>query len=695
MLYKDVVCAIADSEMLIWFPRDLAAAATNFFIRPVWIVTVSGTVIPPQAFRILLSDNFMTICAQGLNTLGLAAILGWLIGAKWMCPSRARTVVALWWVFAFVLSLAHAGILRQDKVLLLCHRTANRDLPENTLQSLAFAARMGCDIVEVDVRQTHDGYLVLNHDGLLDRFTDATGDVETTDLRELDLMDFGAWMSDRFRGTHIAHLDEALRLARELKIGLYLDIKTKGIGQQVLAALVREGMTKEVIFGGEWDDIQKLDPSSNADPSEGVQPGFTRDYAQSLHAQNKIVIASFILNGHEFDLDGMKQAIAAGADGIMVDYPRLGAEAVGRPIEKKIAELVSAAESGSRDQRVGAIRQLSGFVGLPLQPQFLRWLLSEGEQVSHEAAIALILSKPPPRLSSFEFATHSSAPAARRNAAWAMGHLARDANDAKHCAPLLAKLLHDSDKDVLKEALIGLSACSRDPGDVPKDRLKQIMSGDVPVLRGLAAVALATHHPDIARRAVPAQLEKEEKVSDAFNAEWTARGRPKLTQPEIDKAVELYRAQMKELHAVALLSGRSGLDALASQAFRPGHDYSMMPILVAGFQLWDRLADDPTPAIAALSSRDRAEADWAEWALVKADPAVFPAVRNALISSHGDVRRRLIDILGWQADEDALPSLLRMREEAPVDQERIQRAIKNIGALTSQTVTKSQAIQSR
>jgi glycerophosphoryl diester phosphodiesterase len=52
-----------------------------------------------------------------------------------------------------LLPMAHGGVLRVDKVLLLCHRTANRDLPENTLESLALAARMGCDIVEVDVRR--------------------------------------------------------------------------------------------------------------------------------------------------------------------------------------------------------------------------------------------------------------------------------------------------------------------------------------------------------------------------------------------------------------------------------------------------------------------------------------------------------------------------------------------------------------
>src|SRR5580692_11506723 len=84
-----------------------------------------------------------------------------------------RSGVATLTLFLLFLAPAQAvgGILRSDKVLLLCHRTANRDLPENTLESLALAAHMGCDIVEVDVRRTLDGQLVLNHDGILDRFT--------------------------------------------------------------------------------------------------------------------------------------------------------------------------------------------------------------------------------------------------------------------------------------------------------------------------------------------------------------------------------------------------------------------------------------------------------------------------------------------------------------------------------------------
>ena len=75
-------------------------------------------------------------------------------------------------------AVAHAEDAPQKRVELLCHRTANEDVPENTLESLKQAALLGCDVVEIDVRRTLDGKLVLNHDGVLERLTDGIGDTE-------------------------------------------------------------------------------------------------------------------------------------------------------------------------------------------------------------------------------------------------------------------------------------------------------------------------------------------------------------------------------------------------------------------------------------------------------------------------------------------------------------------------------------
>jgi len=51
-----------------------------------------------------------------------------------------------------------------DRPLVLAHRGARRRAPENTLEAFAAARGLGADGVEIDVRRTRDGVLVLHHD---------------------------------------------------------------------------------------------------------------------------------------------------------------------------------------------------------------------------------------------------------------------------------------------------------------------------------------------------------------------------------------------------------------------------------------------------------------------------------------------------------------------------------------------------
>ena len=156
-----------------------------------------------------------------------------------------KAVFACILLFTTGLGLAR-GQTAPRRVELRCHRTANEDSPENSLDSLEQAALLGCDLVEIDVRRTLDGVLILNHDGLLDRLTDGTGDVETTYFADLDMRDAGSWMGDRFAGLHIATLEDALRFAHRRKLRLFLDIKVAGVGPQVLRQLHQEDMLDQV-----------------------------------------------------------------------------------------------------------------------------------------------------------------------------------------------------------------------------------------------------------------------------------------------------------------------------------------------------------------------------------------------------------------------------------------------------------------
>jgi glycerophosphoryl diester phosphodiesterase len=567
---------------------------------------------------------------------------------------------------------SYAGILERGKVQLICHRTANRDAPENTLESLALAARMGCNIVEVDVRRTLDGTLVLNHDDLLERLTNGMGNVELTSSDELALIETGTWMGERFPRLRIPHFDEALRVAREQGIGLYLDIKTKGIGPQILAELEREGMLQRVIFGGESSDVRSLYPAANADPVASLGPDSSSAQVEALHRQGKFVVANFSETPHEMDLDAMRGAVAAGVDAINIDYPRIGADAVGRPVEAKLGALAKEASTGSTATRTAAIRELSRYYGFPTQPLFVRLLHDSDDQVSRAAVVALVRGMPAAPAQVFIDALSAKEKTARQNAAWALG-----ITNAPATVPLLP-LLKEKDPQLLKEALLALSRC---PGDVSADVLLPFLASDTLTVRGAAALALARHQPKVAAKAIPELLHKEERQTAQDYAQYLQRGKPQLTQKEIDPILETYREQMKLIHSLEQLSPQVALDQLTAQAFRPTQDFSLSTGLVAGYQVWDRIAANPTPAIQALGSTDITVANRAEWVLVKADPTVLPAVRAAIAQADSPTRARLIRVLAWQGDRESLALLRSLSQKNPQDRELIDWAIQKIESL--------------
>ena len=436
---------------------------------------------------------------------------------------RATMVVLL---ALFAARFATAGVLLPGGVQLLCHRTANEDVPENTLESLDQAALLGCNVVEIDLRRTLDGKIVLNHDGIMERLTDGVGGAETSYYGDLQLRDAGSWMGQRFENMHMTLFEDALRLARERDIRLVLDMKDKGLGADVLQMLEREGMMQRVQFNGEWEDVKKLYPAATdvGDGTVWVQPGVTEDKVRQYHRQGKAVVANFSANDHEMDLAGMKAAVAAGVDGINVDYPRLGADAVGRPVERRLHELMLKADSGDSGGRVAAILELSRYSGFPLQGNFAHWLLDADDHVSRAAALALVTARPRTPVSAFAEALHSDNADARANAAWALGMLRAPASN-------LLPLLRDRDPQVLQSALLALA---RAPGDVSAATLLPLLSYDDAAVRGAAAVALARHQPEVAIKVIPAQLQREVVLEQAIHKDHES-SRPTKIHPAGDR----------------------------------------------------------------------------------------------------------------------------------------------------------------
>jgi glycerophosphoryl diester phosphodiesterase len=71
------------------------------------------------------------------------------------------------------------------------HRGSLGTEPENTLRSFRRAVADGCDEIELDLRVTADGELVIMHDATVDRTTSGTGAVEELTFAELRALDAG------------------------------------------------------------------------------------------------------------------------------------------------------------------------------------------------------------------------------------------------------------------------------------------------------------------------------------------------------------------------------------------------------------------------------------------------------------------------------------------------------------------------
>ena len=575
-------------------------------------------------------------------------------------------------VLASFATAAHASAL-QPGPQLLCHRTANEDIPENTLESLEQAALLGCNVVELDLRRTLDGKIVLNHDGILERLTDGVGDAEQSYYGDLQLRDAGSWMAQRFTGMHMVLFEDALRLARERDVRLVLDMKTKGMGAEVLQIVQREGMLQRVQFNGEWDDVKKLYRGATdvGDGTAWVAPGVTAEQVRMYHQQGKAVVVNFSANDHDMDLSGMKAAVSAGADGINVDYPRLGADAVGRPVERTLHALSLKANAGESSNRAEAILELAKYSGFPLQDEFVHWLSDPDDHVSRAAAVALVEARPHTQPSAFEAALRSLNVDARANAAWALGMLE---------APVgtLLPLLQDNEFKVLQQTLLSLA---RMPGDVSADALLPFLSNADASVRGAASVVLARHQPEVATTAVPAQLHAEMKAERVIYDDYIKKGKPQLTQAEIDKITASFRCQIKMVQAIAMIKGEAATRELVAQAFRSGEDFSTFDGIQSGFQLWDRIGMNAAPAVQTLGSSDQQLADRAEWMLVKAGPGVLPAVRSALDSQASSVRERAIRIVAWQGDTASLDKLHAIQSKGGAGAEEAAWAIETIESL--------------
>jgi len=237
----------------------------------------------------------------------------------------------------FLLALAAQGQPRN--IVAIAHRGEHLHHPENTLPAFQEAIRLGADFIEVDVRTTADGKLVLSHDGNVARRTTSQGEIAKMTFDEVRKLDAGIKSGPEFAGTRIPTFDEALDLARG-KIGIYVDVK-RASAKDLVTHIDEHGISDHVvIYAGLRlsKDIQALNPKLKVMP-ESQSVATAKQLIEELHPR---VIAfgardftpeiiRLVKEAHvEIYVDrmgttdapaGWQSAIDAGADGIQTDRP--------------------------------------------------------------------------------------------------------------------------------------------------------------------------------------------------------------------------------------------------------------------------------------------------------------------------------------------------------------------------------------
>jgi glycerophosphoryl diester phosphodiesterase len=96
--------------------------------------------------------------------------------------------------------------------VIIAHRGASAHAPENTLAAFELALAQKADAIELDVKLSADGQVVVIHDATVNRTTGSQGRVKDLSLAQLRSLDAGSFFSERYRGEKIPTLEEVFEI---------------------------------------------------------------------------------------------------------------------------------------------------------------------------------------------------------------------------------------------------------------------------------------------------------------------------------------------------------------------------------------------------------------------------------------------------------------------------------------------------
>ncbi|QQE12865.1 glycerophosphodiester phosphodiesterase [Planctomycetota bacterium] len=134
---------------------------------------------------------------------------------------------------------------QEKKPLVIAHRGASYDAPENTIAAYKLAWEQGADGAETDVHITADGKLICMHDDDAERTAGSEVKISETNFDELRKLEVGSFQDDQYDGEQIPTLVEVLDTVPEGKL-FYIEIKS-GMDAAKAVPLVKADIEKSKI----------------------------------------------------------------------------------------------------------------------------------------------------------------------------------------------------------------------------------------------------------------------------------------------------------------------------------------------------------------------------------------------------------------------------------------------------------------
>ncbi|MEJ1239521.1 glycerophosphodiester phosphodiesterase family protein [Chryseolinea sp. T2] len=206
---------------------------------------------------------------------------------------------------------------QSKKLIVIAHRGDHTTAPENTLKAFSDAIATGVDYVEVDVRASSDGELVVMHDATIDRMTTSHGklsDLKWSDIKQLMVSDK---KHPEFGNHKVPLFAEVLKICKG-KIGIYLDFKDGDIEKAWRLIQEFDMENRVVVYLNKEEQLQGWRSHAPAVPLMASLPDTVKNINSYLNFQ-KLVNVQIVDGDHSDYTADLVRGINKNGQSIWVD----------------------------------------------------------------------------------------------------------------------------------------------------------------------------------------------------------------------------------------------------------------------------------------------------------------------------------------------------------------------------------------